>query len=180
MRKLRPPLIVVAAALFAAAVQAQEATWTLSALGGIGTAIDEGGSAGFGLQVGGALVVERQTNIWLRLGSLDFDTGSEPGALSDATATYLNIGGEYQFFEGYYDSGVFLGLGAYNIDATRSGAAGGAASVDDTVLGLVVGVSGEFKVTPKFAFLVEVAGHVLDSDDAQILGTAHAGVAWHF
>jgi hypothetical protein len=35
-------------------------------------------------------------------------------------------------------------------------------------------------VTPKFALLVELAGHILDSDDAQILGTAHAGVAWHF
>lgn len=180
MRNLRPLLIVGIAVLLPAALEAQESTWTLSALGGLGAAIDEGGSAGFGLQVGGALVVDRQTNIWLRLGSVGFDTGDDAGALDDAGATYVNIGGEYQFFEGYYDSGVFLGLGAYNVDGTRIGAVGPARDVDDTVLGLVLGVSGEFKVTPKFAFLVEVAGHVLDSDDAQVLATAHAGVAWHF
>jgi hypothetical protein len=178
VRKLSP-LLIVCVVLAPGALAAQEATWTLSALGGLGTSIDESGSAGLGLQAGGALVVDRQTNIWLRVGRLEFDTGSGTGDLTDATSTYFNIGGEYQFFEGYYDSGLFLGLGAYDLDATRVGPVGGEA-VGDTVLGLVLGVSGEFKVTPKFALLVELAGHILDSDDAQILGTAHAGVAWHF
>lgn len=180
MRKLSIPLVVCAALALPAVVRGQEFTWTLSALGGIGAPLDEsGGSADVGLQVGGALVVDRQTNIWLRLGTIGFETGDGPGDLADGGADYFNIGGEYQFFEGYYDSGVFLGLGAYNIDGTRLSATGGV-PVDDTVLGLVLGVSGEFKVTPKFAFLVEAAGHILDSDDVQVLGTVHAGVAWHF
>ncbi|MEZ5333232.1 MAG: hypothetical protein R2991_14595 [Thermoanaerobaculia bacterium] len=179
MRKLSIPLFVGAALLVPALLQAQEFTWTVSALGGLGTSIDNSGSADLGLQVGGALVVDRQTNIWLRVGTLGFDTGNDQGSLRDADLTYVNIGGEYQFFEGYYDSGVFLGLGAYNLDATRLGASGSTA-VDDTVLGLVLGVSGEFKVTPKFAFLVEAAGHIIDNDDAQVIGTIHAGVAWHF
>lgn len=178
MRKPPLSLLVCASLLVPAALRAQDFTWTLSALGGIGTSIDESGSAGLGLQVGGALVVDRQTNVWLRAGTLEFDTGGDGTTLEDARATYFNIGGEYQFLEGYYDSGVFLGLGAYNLDARRVGSSAG--SLDDTVLGLVLGVSGEFRVTPNFAFLVELAGHILDSDDAQVLGTAHAGVAWHF
>lgn len=179
MRKLSIPLFVGAALLLPAVVHAQEFTWTVSALGGLGASVDNSGSAGFGLQLGGALVVDRQTNIWLRVGSLGFDTGDEQGSLRNADLTYLDIGGEYQFFEGYYESGVFIGLGAYNLNATRVGAVG-SQSVDDTVLGLVIGVSGEFKVTPKFAFLVEADGHIIDNDDAQVIGTLHAGVAWHF
>jgi sulfur-oxidizing protein SoxZ len=43
-----------------------------------------------------------------------------------------------------------------------------------------VDATGEFKFTPSFVFLVQVSGHILDSSDVRVLGTAHAGFGIHF
>ncbi len=160
---------------------AQDYTWTLSFMGGIGTALSESGAAEPGFQVGFGVQSEPQANIWLHAGQLDFETGTAPGAVTDGTITYVNVGGEYQFPESFYDSGVFLGLGFYDLESRRILAEGLLAPRDsESVLGLVIGATGEFKITPNFVFMAELVGHILDSDDMRVLGTAHAGLAFHF
>jgi hypothetical protein len=160
---------------------AQDYTWTLSAMGGIGSALRDGGSSETGYQVGFGLQFEPGANVWIHAGEIGFDTGGGIGELTDGTATYVNIGGEYQFTESYYQSGLFLGLGAYDLEARKVladgvlGPRGG-----ETAIGLVIGATGEFKFSPRFVFLVEVSGHILDSSDVRVLGTAHAGFGLHF
>jgi hypothetical protein len=172
---------LLAALAVARPALAQDYTWTLSLLGGAGGSLDEGGSADVGGQVGAALQLERLHNVWVHVGQLGFDTGGEAGALADAEVSYVDFGGEYLFHEGYYESGLFLGLGAYQLEGTVLGDDGAAADLlEDTVVGLVLGVSGEFKFSPSFAFLIELSGHVLDSEESRVLGMGHAGFALHF
>jgi len=180
--------LLIAAGLLAAVcvaapapAAAQDYTWTLSAMGGIGSALRDGGSSETGYQVGFGLQFEPGANVWIHAGEIGFDTGGGVGELTDGTASYVNIGGEYQFTESYYQSGLFLGLGAYDLQARRVfaegvlGPRGG-----ETAIGLVIGATGEFKFSPRFVFLVEVSGHILDSSDVRVLGTAHAGFGLHF
>ncbi len=182
----RTSIIVAAlgAALFLApprAAPAQDYTWTLAFMGGVGSALSESGGAEPGYQVGFGLQFEQQANLWLHVGQLDFETGSGVGALTDGTIDYVNVGGEYQFAESFYDSGLFIGLGAYDLESRRILPDGLLAPADsETVLGLVIGATGEFKITPNFVFLAEITGHILDADDLRVLGTAHAGLAFHF
>ncbi len=174
-------LVVLIGLAWSAPAVGQDYTWSLSAMGGIGSAFRDGGGSDVGYQLGFGLQFEPDANVWIHAGQLDFDTGTEIGKLSDGSVTYVNIGGEYQFTESYYQSGVFLGLGAYDLEARRNLADGVFGPVkSDTLLGLVLGATGEFKFTPSFVFLVEISGHILDSDDVRVLGTAHAGFALHF
>lgn len=160
---------------------AQDYTWTLSAMGGIGSAIRDGGGSETGFQLGFGLQFEPNANVWIKGGQLDLDTGSEVGKLTDGTIDYVNIGGEYQFTESYYQSGLYLGLGAYDIEARRNLPNDVLGPLrTETVVGLVVGATGEFKFTPSFVFLVEISGHILDSADVRVLGTAHVGFGIHF
>ncbi len=180
-RRLLVPIVLLLAAGLPRGMSAQDYTWTVSLLGGVGGSLDEGGSADLGGQVGAALQTERLHNVWVRAGHLGFDTGSDARSLDDGEVTYVDFGGEYQFHEGYYESGLFLGLGAYQLEGTELGIGGVPVDVlDETVIGLVLGASGEFKFSPSFAFLVELSGHVLDSDAAGVLGTGLAGFALHF
>ncbi len=174
------PLVIVLA-LCAATAEAQDYTWTVSAMGGVGAALSESGGTEPGFQLGLALQFEPGSNVFLRLGQLDFETGSSVGAVTDGSATYAIVGGEYQFAESFYDSGLFLGLGAYDLESRRI-LPGDilAPATSDTVLGLALGATGEFKITPNFVFIAEIVGHVLDSDVMRVLGTAHAGLAFHF
>ncbi len=175
---------LLAAALFLspAAVRAQDYTWTLSVMGGLGGALNSGGGgAETGYQVGFGLQFEPGANVWAHVGQLDFETGTGVGQLTDGTITYFNLGGEYLFAEGYYDSGIFLGLGLYDLEARRVLAPGVLAPASsDSVLGIVLGATGEFKITPSFVVLVEISGHVLDSADLRVLGTGFAGFGFHF
>jgi hypothetical protein len=159
----------------------QDYTWTLSLMGGLGGALRGGGGSGAGYQAGFGLQFEPQANVWVKVGQMDFDTGSDIGDLADGTASYVTVGGEYQFAESYYDSGIFIGLGAYDLESRRRLAPGILGPVEsETSMGLVLGATGEFKITPSFVFLVEFSGHVLDSGDLRVLGTAHAGFGLHF
>lgn len=178
---LSTALLAAAGLLAPSAARAQDYTWNVSLLGGLGGSLDEGGSAELAGQLGAALQLERLQNVWVHVGQLGFDTGDDAGSLADAEVSYLNLGGEYLVHEAYYDSGLFLGLGAYRLEAVELGVGGiPVAVVDENVIGLVLGVSGEFKFSPSFAFRVEIAGHVLDSDAARVLATGQAGFALHF
>ena len=166
------------------AAEAQESyTFTLSALGGVGgaTNADKGdGIDNSGYQLGFALVTQPKTHVGLRLGSLDLasDEGfGGGGAFTDVDLTYATLSGEYRYSYEWYESGVYFGLGAYNLqglsllDGTN---------FDTTSIGLVIGLTGEFNLSRHLGVLVEFAGHFTDLNEASTFITANAGIAFHF
>lgn len=185
-RKLPPVLTVLTAmlipvamvALASPAQAAEQYTYQLSLLGGIGGSPDpeRGDSFGnTGVQVEFSMVRDLGTLVSLRAGKLDLDDEEFFGSLGEATLEYGVIGGEYLFNEDYYVSGIFLGVGAYRLQGVRGGR-----DTDETSLGGTLAVSGEFAMTRALAIRVEVAGHYADLDTAQLFGTAHAGLSLRF
>lgn len=127
-------------------------------------------------QLGAAMVTDLRTLVGLRYGQIGFDSAEPFDTLFDADLTYLTLAGEYKFDQTYYDAGMYLGLGGYQLEGIDAGGTGR----DDTSFGLVVGVNGEFPITRRFAVLVEFAGHYTDLDAAQFFVTGHGGVSVHF
>jgi hypothetical protein len=84
--------------------------------------------------------------------------------------------GEYRFTESFYESGLYIGLGLYSLDGLSL--IGG--SFTEESVGLVLGISGEFVLTDRVGFLLEVSGHATNLDTVDTLAMAHAGVAIHF
>lgn len=111
-----------------------------------------------------------RTAVGFRLGSTDL-SGDQVGALASPTFRYATISGEYRFNDLYYESGVFMGLGVYQLgDGVES----------DEGVGLTLGVTGEFPINERFSVMVELVGHYADLDAASTHATVHAGVAYHF
>jgi hypothetical protein len=179
LRKLVWPLLALLPCLLAAPGQAVEPyTWTMSGLGGFGGSQDIEPGDGFGnraLQAGASLVSEPGVHLALRLGRITMDEDEVFGSRLDARVEYATLAGEYHIDEGFYDSGLFLGLGAYRLQGTRGGR-----DEEDTALGATVGVTGDFALTRRLSFVVELAGHWIDFDEAQLFGTGLAGLAFHF
>jgi hypothetical protein len=148
-------------------------TYSVGLLGGLGGSPDPPIGDGFdnnGLQLNLDLVTEPRTHLGLRFGRLDL--GDFDG-LAAADLTYLTLGGEYRFSEGWYESGVYLALGGYRMQADRPDGS-------DTALGAALGFTGEFRVTRRLGVLVELSGHYADLDVAQVFGMGHAGLIFHF
>lgn len=129
------------------------------------------------LQVGFSYVTEKKARLGLRLGRFDLDSDDRFDGLTDASLTYLTVAGEYRFSESFYDSGLFLGLGGYQLDgdAVLPGAEG-----DETAVGVTVGVTGDFKIRRRLSLIVELAGHYVDFDAANVFASGMVGVAFHF
>ena len=127
-----------------------------------------------GFQFGFSVVSKGDIQIGGRLGSLDFDESL--GGLSDASLDYVNIGGEYRFHEGFYDSGFYFGLGNYEVEGRD--ALGNV--VSESSIGLAAGVTGEFEIAKRLGLMLELTGHVTDLETSELFLTAHVGVAIHF
>ena len=92
------------------------------------------------------------------------------GGTSARTATFslrfVVAGGEYRFLESFYESGLFIGLGAYELEGTNLVGA----SDSESGAGLVLGATGEFEINRRVGFLIELLGdttillHRLESD----------------
>ncbi len=185
MRNRRPLALFGATALLlllapVRAARAQELyNFTAAFLGGAGGSldVDRGDDLGnTGLQLNLALVTEPRTHVALRLGRLDLDVDPGFGSLTDAELTYATVAGEYKWREVYYTSGVYLGLGAYELEGLGPG--GGDES--DTAPGAVLGVTGEFQLHRKVGLLLELSGHWADFEEANVFAMGHAGIAVHF
>lgn len=182
----RTPLLILILALTLSFATAQPAgavelyTYTVSGFAGLGGSQDAEPGDGFdntGLQAGFSVITEPHTRAAVRLGTLGLGGGDEFGLLSDARLDYLTLAGEYRFPENFYDSWVYLGLGAYSLDGDpRFPGVDGS----DTALGGVLGITGEFPISRSFDFVVELSGHWVNFDDAQVFAMGHAGVAYHF
>lgn len=177
LRGLAPLLLLLA---LPGAARAQE-LYTISAavLGGIGGSPDAEVGDGFGntgFQAGFHVLTERRTLVGVRAGQMSLDEDEFFGSLRDADLTYVTLGGEYRYRETYYDSGLFIALGGYQLSGTDAGGN----DEDETSLGLSVGATGEFRINRHFGILLEVSGHVVDLEDAQFFGMAHGGFVVHF
>jgi hypothetical protein len=163
------------------AARAQELyTYTVGVLGGVGGSydVDPGSDYGnHGFQVNFGLVTEPRTVLNLRVGRLSLDRKPLFGSLTDASLTYADIGGEYRFDETYYQSGVYIALGAYRLNGKR---AFDGSSRDQTAVGGAIGLTGEFPINSHFGILLELSGHYTTLSEAKLFAMGHAGVAFHF
>ena len=164
-----------------AAAQAQEPyNFSASVMGGVGGSTDADPGDGvdnLAFQLGFKLVTQPRTQLGFRLGRFEVGSGDRFGSLTDAELTYATVAGEYRLREPFYDSGVFLGLGLYRLDGTSVlGGDGG----DETAPGLTLGVSGDFAINRRLSFLLELGGHYVDFDEANVFVTGLAGVGFHF
>lgn len=182
-RRVRTLLVLAAAVSFAALVPATPLAaqspydYTLAVSAGIGGFLDATPDSGFddpAVQALFAMRLEPSTYFGVRLGQLDLQVDEEDGGpLFDASLTYATLAGEYRFNDGWYRSGLYLGLGAYDL--------GGDFAIDDeSGFGLSAGVNGDFRLTDRFSLLVELSGHWADLDHAQTFITGTAGIAFHF
>ena len=154
--------------------------FSASALGGVGGSLDAepGDSLGnVGYQLGFSMLTEPRTHVGVRIGELGLDDDELFGPLSDASLLYATVAGEYRYAHSYYDSGVYLGLGGYRLEGNDVFTG---ADADETSLGAVLGVTGEFTITRRVAFLVELSGHWVDFDDQQVFLMGHGGLVVHF
>lgn len=181
--RLRASLLaaaVLGALLAAPAASAQQLySFTVSAAAGIGGSFDADPGDGVDhgtFQLMAGMVTEPRTLVGVRYGEIGFDSDEPLEGLFDADLTYLTLAGEYKFDQRYYEAGVYVGLGGYQLEGIDAGGA----DRDDSSFGLVIGVTGEFPITRRFGVVVEFAGHYTDLDDAQIFATGVGGLAVHF
>lgn len=180
-RILVPFLAILSLALAAPAAEAQDRyTFTLGVLGGLGGSLDAnpGDSlSNTSYQLTAALITEPKTHLTLRLGHLNLDDDALFESLTDAGLDYVSIAGEYRYDHGFYESGVYFGLGGYRLDGNPL--AGGDAETD-TSFGVVLGLTGDFELTRRLSFVIDLAGHWANLDSAQTFVTGQAGIAIHF
>lgn len=169
--------LVTAALLALPAVGAaqEDYSFSVSLLAGAGGSLDEGGFGNTSFQLGFSALTDRRVHVCVRVGALDFGSG-ELDTLSDASLNYLNVAGEYRATEGFYESALYLGLGAYDLDGTRLDGS----TLGDTSIGFVLGVLGDFEINRDWVLRLEGALHYADVEQLQAHLTAQAGVAYRF
>lgn len=178
-RKLRAAVVPALATVLlllagAASAGAQgQYSYTLSLGPTFGGSLDgepDGGLDHAGFLANFSWRTEPRTSVGVRIGSTDL-SGDQVGTLASPTFRYATIVGEYRFNDLYYESGVFMGLGVYQLDDGVQSEEG---------VGLTLGVTGDFPINERFSVVVELAGHYADLDAASTHATVHAGVAYHF
>ena len=180
MRRTRSfPQLVLFVLLLAATAVAAEAQekypFRVAAFAGVGGAVDDDDSSlGNGsFQASFSWVSDDSVLVGVRAGQISFDEG--PSGRVGSDLTYATIGGEYLFNEGYYTSGIYLGLGWYQLDDDPL-----PQFPSEDAVGLALGVTGDFRLTDRFSIVVELSGHYTDLDAADLLAMGHAGVAFRF
>ena len=89
---------------------------------------------------------------------------------------YLTVAGEYVFDEPSHQSGLYLGLGFFDLDAFRiDGMAG-----DEGGVGGVVGAFGEFAVSKRWFIYGEGFAAYTGLDVAQIFANLQVGFGYRF
>ncbi len=173
-RACRPVVLLLATVLLLLAgmgtAAAQERySYTVSLSPTIGGSFSEGTDNG-GVQAAFSWRTQPRTAVGIRLGSIGL-SGDQVGDLASPTFRYVTIAGEYRFQELYYQSGVFFGLGLYQL---------GNGVDSEQGPGLILGVSGDFPINERLSVIVELAGHYADIDAAGTYASVHAGVAYQF
>ena len=144
-------LLLLAGAGSAAAQERYSYTVTLSP--SLGGSFSEGTDSG-GVQAAFSWRTQPRTVVGVRFGSFDLG-GDQVGTLESPTFRYATIAGEYRFQELYYESGVFFGLGLYQL---------GNGVDSEEGPGLTLGVSGDFPINKRLSVVIELSGHYADID----------------
>lgn len=154
----------------ASSAAAQERySYTVSLSPTIGGSLSEG-TDNQGVQASFTWRTQPRTAVSVRLGSIDL-SGDRVGSQASPTFKYATIAGEYRFQELYYQSGVFFGLGLYQL---------GNGVESEEGPGLTVGVNGDFPINKRLSIMVELSGHYADIDAASTYASASVGVAYQF
>lgn len=153
-------------------------TYGVNLLGGIGGSLDEDEASltNSSIQLGFSVQPEDQVLIGLRASQIDFGNELVAG-LVNASIDYITLSGEYRFTESFYESGLYLGLGFYRFEGDPATVI---AADDESSVGIVLGITGEFLITQKFGFLVELSGHFANLDSIDTIVAGHAGFSFHF
>lgn len=176
-------LVVAGALTLPAGAAAQDLySWSVGVLGGLGGSEDVSpGSRSFAhpsWQLEGQAITDPSVSLGLRVGQLSLGGNTTLfGSRFGADLSYVTLAGQYTFQESYYDSGVYLGLGAYRLSGTDAFTG---ASSSTTAAGGVIGITGEFKASRRFGVIVELSAHYIDISGSHIFGMAHGGLAFHF
>jgi len=172
-------LIIFALLAFAlpTTASAEGAVYSFNIWAGVGGPLDEDdlGLSNSSFQLGFTVQPEDQLLVGLRVGELDL-SGGLVGDSIDTSLDYATVVGEYRFTESFYESGLYIGLGVYSLDGLRlvSG------SYSEESVGLVLGMSGEFILSDRVGFLLEISGHATNLDTVDTVAMGHAGLAIHF
>jgi hypothetical protein len=146
-------------------------------VGGTGAALDAAGNTSFeaqALQVALGMVTNERTQVAARLGRLEFDQPIE--GLSKAQLNYALVGGEYRFSQGFYDFGITLGLGGYELEGREMGTRRKLSAI-----GLGLALLGDFDISQRLAFTAEANLHYAFFDRSPHLFAAGlVGVAFRF
>lgn len=174
--RLLSSIVVLAAivVLLPGAAVAEQRNYTVGLSGGIGGTSDANPDPGFdnfALQALFRADIGISTALAVRVGN--FGLEADGGGLFDADLTYLTVTGEYFSAESFYESSLFIGLGAYDLS-------GDVFVADETSVGLTVGAAGDFRINDRFSFMAELAGHLVDLDYTNFFITVNAGIAYHF
>ena len=176
-------LAALAALVLPAAAAAQDLyNWSVGVMGGVGGSVDvKPGSRDFSnatWQVEALDLTEPRLFLGLRVGHLALG-GKDTlfGTRVGADLSYVTLSGQYMYEESYYDSGVYIGLGAYHLGGNDAVTG---ASASKTVPGGVLGLTGDFKASKRFSVVLEISGHYIDIRQAHIYGMAHGGLSFHF
>ncbi len=172
--------MVLALSLTPGSVAAQDLyTYTLTVSGGVGGAFDVEPDTGLdndSLQLSFSLVTASRTLFVARLGEVSFSGDDGFALFTDADLTYFTLGGEYRARRSYYDSGLYIGLGGYQLKGTTPSGE----EEDDTAIGLVIGSTADFPINRWLSIQAELSGHITDLDEAQFFAMLHVGVSFHF
>jgi len=145
--------------------------FSLGVLGSLGGTEETDSYTEQGFQIFGAMEMYPRTFFTVRYGQLGLDQDS--GNLPEGDLEYLTVGTEYRYPAGFYSSGLFIGLGYYNLQSDSG-------FFDESAFGLNLGVTGDIPITNHWSVMVEFSGHYADLESTQLLLMGSAGIAFHF
>lgn len=159
--------------------------FTIGVMGGIGGATDaepDSGLTNLGLQVLFGIKKDNNTRFSIRAGTMELDDDGAVGLFGavDTNLTYLTLSGEYLYTEPSYESGIFVGLGLYEVSDGLEFDGTTFRSFDESTVGLTLGASGDFQIGDHWSVLGELSGHYADLDYARFFVMAHVGFGFHF
>jgi len=157
----------------ASSAQQHQFSYTVGLMGGLGGSPDSEPDLGldnFGFEAFFSMETSIRTRFVVRAGRMGLESD---GAVVDADLDYLTLSGEYEFSESGYEAGLFMGLGFYELNASRG-------IPDESTLGLTVGTTGDIRLTDRFSLFIELSAHYADFNFAQFFLMGHVGIGFHF
>jgi hypothetical protein len=174
---------LVAASGAPAPLAAQErGLFTVGAAAGLAGAFDSGGEKAFdhsAWQLSGGMLTDDRTWTMLRWGRIDLDEEELPIGRASSEIEYLNLAGEFKFRQPAYEFGIFVGVGAYQLDAELVPGGPPVASEEEAI-GLAAGLTGDFDVTARLSVVAELDVHYVFFDETNAYGSGLVGLAVHF